>query len=204
MRQLTTFTLLLLLSALIADTQDTVQSQRKVKKMLKKASQIAKPECTRGAICFSGEVREGQPFSRRLNDSLDFVLRLPGGIDIVTNSAVTGCAPEIWVANPPFMAHHSTEIDAAYDWTAEDEVETSPREFRFFTNCEDYRTLSALAQSDAQEYLAKLESLAKGHGRLWITDSRLTHASDSVKIVGPHGDIEWIKFTAEIVLPDAN
>jgi hypothetical protein len=115
---------------------------------------------------------------------------------------VAACDPQLWVANPPFMAHHDTEIDAAYDWTAEQEVETSPREFRFFTNCEDYLILSALSQADAEKYLAKLESLAKGHGRLWITDSKVTHSHDSV--VQGNGAVELIRFSVEITLPNAN
>jgi hypothetical protein len=127
---------ILLFAALIAGTQSAAQNQKSIKMMKMKAPGAAKPECVHGAICFSGEVSEGQEFRRRLNDSLEFVLRLPGGIDIVTKPAEAGCNPELWAANPPFMAHHETEIDAAYDWTAELEVETSPREFRFFTNCE--------------------------------------------------------------------
>jgi hypothetical protein len=30
-------------------------------------------------------------------------------------------------------------IDTSYGWTAEDEMETSPRKFYFVTNCADYR-----------------------------------------------------------------
>jgi hypothetical protein len=190
---------ILLFAALIVGPQSAAQNGKSTKMMKKKVPGAAKPECAQGAICFSGEVREGQEFRRRLNDSLDFVLSLPGGIDIVTKSARAGCDPQLWVANPPFMAHHDTEIDAAYDWTAEQEVETSPREFRFFTNCEDYLTLSALSQADLEKYGSKLESLAKGKGRLWITDSKVTHSHDSVS--PGNGAIESMKFSVEITLP---
>jgi hypothetical protein len=170
--------------------------------MPRKVPGAAKPECAQGAICFSGEVREGQEFRRRLSDRVEFVLRLPDGVDIVTESAEAGCNPQLWVANPPFMAHHDTEIDAAYDWSAEQEVKTSPREFRFFTNCEDYQTLYDLSQSDVEKYVAKRGLLAKGHGRLWITDSKVTYAHDNA--VDGNGAIEWIKFGVEITLPNPN
>lgn len=48
------------------------------------------------------------------------------------------------------------------------------------TNCEDYQALFALLQTDTEKYVMKLESLAKGHGRLWITDSKVTHSHGSV------------------------
>jgi hypothetical protein len=38
--------------------------------------------------------------------------------------------------------------------------------------------------------------------RLWITDSKVTHFHDSV--VDGNGAIEWMKFSVEITLPDAN
>jgi hypothetical protein len=161
---------------------------------------VTKPECVQGSICFSGEVREGQEFRKSLSPDLDFVLRLPGGIDIVPKPRELTCDLSAWVANPPLMAHHDTEIDAAYDWTAEQEVQTSPREFRFPTNCADYERLRDLSQTDPKKYFANLTSLAKGQGRLWITDSRVTHSHSAV---GPeNGSVEWMKFSVEIKLPN--
>jgi hypothetical protein len=78
----------------------------------------------------------------------------------------TTCKLSAWIANPPLRAHNEIEIDAAYDWTAEQEVQTSPREFRFVTNCADYDRLNGLLQTAAEKYLANLVLLAKGHGRL--------------------------------------
>ena len=49
--------------------------------------------------------------------------------------------------------------------------------------------------------MAKLGSLATGRGRLWITDSKVTHDHDSV--APGNGAIEWMKFTVEIKLPAA-
>ena len=165
----------------------------------RKAPESSHQTCPTGAICFMGEVHEGETFRKDLNDSLEFVLRIPGGFDVISRSADPGCKLSSWVANPPLQAHHATEIDAAYDWTAEDEVRATPRDFRFVTSCEDFQALFDLSQQDAGKYFEKLPSLAKGQGRLWITDSKVTHARD-ISVAG-HGAIEWLKFAVEIVLP---
>jgi hypothetical protein len=168
----------------------------------RRAPGASKPECAQGAICFSGEVREGQEFQKDLNADLEFVLHLPGGFDVISKHDGGSCKLSAWVANPPLRAHHDTEIDSAYDWTAEQEVQTSPREFRFATNCGDFQSLYDLSQTDAEKYFANLNSLAKGQGRLWITDSKTTHSHDSV--VAGNGTVEWLKFSVEIKLPNPN
>src|ERR1700732_1206060 len=136
---------LALLSFLFLGAFASAQNQKKV---ARKVPGEAKPECAQGSICFSGEAGEGQEFGEDLNSDLDFVLGLPGGFAIVLKHAAASCNNLFWVANPPFMAHHDTEIDAAYDWTAEQEVQTSPREFRFATSCTGYQTLYDLSQTD--------------------------------------------------------
>lgn len=175
-------------------------SGQTVLKKPRRVSVPAKPECAPGAI-FSGEIRDGQEFRRNLNSDLVFVLRLPGGIDVVPIRHMS-CRLSAWVANPPLRAHHETEIDAAYDWTAEQEVETSPRKFRFVTDCDEFRRLYDFSNQDGGEYFANLKLLAKGEGRLWITDSRVTHAHGSVS--PQNGAIEWMRFTVEIKLPKPN
>src|SRR5207253_5119893 len=133
-------------------------------------------ECAQGSICFSGEIREGQTFRKDLSADLELVFGLPGEFQVEIKHAEAGCKQLFWVADPPFHAHRLTEIDAQYDWTAEQEVETSPREFRFATSCETYRTLFDLLQTDAGKFVANFESLANGEGRLWITEWRVTHS----------------------------
>jgi hypothetical protein len=176
------------------------QSEKKLPK--RKLSEAAKPECAQGSICFSGEVREGEEFRKDIRADLEFVLRLPGSFQVQITHAEPNCKALFWVADPPFHAHSQTEIDAAYDWTAEQEVGTSPREFRFATNCADYQTLYDLLQTDAEKYVANFKSLAKGQGRLWITDSRVTHSHGYVS--SENGAIEWMKFSVEIKLPNPN
>jgi hypothetical protein len=43
----------------------------------RKAPGASKPECAQGAICFSGEVREGEAYQKDLNPDLKFVFTLP-------------------------------------------------------------------------------------------------------------------------------
>lgn len=171
-------------------------------KAKKKVPGASKPECAQGSICFSGEVREGQTFRKALNEDLAFLISLPGGFTMVLTKAESSCNDLAWIANPPFRAHKDTEIDAQYDWTAEQEVETSPREFRFAASCADYKTLYQLWEGDTEKYVASLELLASGQGRLWITDSRVTHSHGIVS--KEQGAIEWVKFSVEIKLPKRN
>ncbi|PYS05398.1 MAG: hypothetical protein DMG12_07975 [Acidobacteria bacterium] len=186
---------LILLGAVVG----TAQSE---KKMPRKVPGASKPECAQGSICFSGEIREGQTFRKDLTAGLEFVLGLPGSFQVEIKHAEASCKQLFWVADPPFHAHRPTEIDATYDWTAEQEVETSPREFRFATSCEAYRTLFDLSQTDAEKYIADFKSLANGEGRLWITDSRVTHSHGINS--KEQGAVEWMKFSVEIKLSKPN
>ena len=120
-----------------------------------------------------------------------------------------GIASNSPVLNPPYRAHRVFQIDTSYGWTAESEVSDSPRGFDFVTNCEDLRTESArltvvmwpYTATDKQydEALAKLGSSTKGKGRLWITDSKISHADDTDE--DKLGPIEWMRFSVEIELP---
>ncbi len=100
-------------------------------------------------------------------------------------------------------------IDSAYRLTAEQEVADIARaEFSFVTSCAEYRDASALLQialwpegdlHKFEEAIARLTALPTGQGRVWITDSKVTHAHDNV--VAGNGAIEWMKFSVEIKLP---
>lgn len=174
-----------------------------------------KPVCLAGAICFSGEVLAGNDFHKDLNDELTFNIQNepPVGKWIITVSprhSEDDCSSEFTsVVNGPYRAHNQLYIDTSYGWTAEDEVSDSPREFSFVTNCKDYRTESKRLEIvlwpynwTEQEYnkaLADLGSSPLGIGRLWITGSRISHASDTPD--NKLGNIEWMRFTVEIRLP---
>lgn len=85
-------------------------------------------------------------------------------------------------------------------------MSASPREFRFVTNCSDYQTESArlnivlwpyTATPDKEkEALAKLGTSPVGKGRLWITDSKVSHSTDTAD--EKLGRIEWMSFSVEI------
>jgi hypothetical protein len=184
------------------------------KKMPVKAPGTEKPVCSPGAICFSGRVSDGQSFYKPLNGDLSFALRGSRNdhgwsILIVPRRAEETCHEFTDVVNGPHHAHKEIWIDMSYGWAAETEVGMSPREFRFATNCGDYRTeyerltivLGATPVSEAKydETLAKLGSLATGKGRLWITNSQISHAGDTDD--DKTGKIEWMTFTVEIILP---
>jgi hypothetical protein len=143
-----------------------------------------------------------------LTFDLDFVLTSGRGIAIVPRRPDDkSCEEFARVLTGPQRAHNPLELDAAYDWTAEQEVQTSPREFSFVTSCAEYRSASALLQialgpesrSKFEEAAARLDALPAGRGRVWITDSRVTHSHDN--IVAVNGAIEWMKFSVEIKLP---
>lgn len=159
-----------------------------------------RPACSRQAICFSGEVSAGEEFRKPIDPELEFVLAPGWTIAVVPKKPEGDCQEFASVVNAPYRAHRPLYIDMSYGWTAEDEVSISPREFRFVTNCADYRTeyarlaivlwpYTAASPREYDETLAKLGTSPLGKGRLWITDSKVT------------GRIEWMKFSVEIILP---
>jgi hypothetical protein len=173
------------------------------------AIRATKPVCAPGAICFSGRVADGEEFRKNLTPELGFVLEPGWTITIVPKRPADDCKELASVVNGPYRAHRSLYIDMSYGVPAEAEVTDSPREFRFVINCADYRTESArldivlwpytATQEQYGNALAKLGTSALGNGRLWITDSAITHKDDTPD--RKQGKIEWMKFTVEIKLP---
>jgi hypothetical protein len=189
---------LLLLGALVANAQGKAQSQKKI-------SRKVNPECAQSAIFFA-EVLAGQEFRKALNAELEFVLKPGWTIAIVPTKPEGDCDEFADVVNPPYREHKDLYINTSYGHTAEDEVSDSPREFSFVTNCNDYRTElerlfivlgeTATTPQKYDEALAKLGTSATGKGRLWITDSKVSHSGRT-----PDGRIELVKFNVEIMLP---
>ena len=187
--------------AIAVDAQRVITPPRK--------SPDRKPACAAGAICFSGEVLNGKEYRHTINSSLDFVLEPGWTIAVVPKHSEGDCQEFASVVNAPYRAHRDLFLDASYGWTAEDEVNASPRNFYFVTNCADYRAESERlniilwgythTEQEGKEALAKLGSSPLGIGRLWITASKITHAGDSS---GQNtGRIEWMHFAVEIKLP---
>jgi hypothetical protein len=137
------------------------------------------------------------------------VLERGWNIGVVPARAEGDCREFASVVNAPYRAHRSLYIDTSYGWRAEDEVSYSPREFRFVTNCGDYRTESGrlnivmwpytATQQKYEEAMAKLGTSPLGTGRLWITHSKIDHSRDTP--VDKLGKITWMRFSVEIKLP---
>jgi hypothetical protein len=190
------------IGVLIASAQNVGTTPRR-------SSALKSPECAQRAICFSGAVFAGEEFRKSINSELEFVLAPGWTITVVPKKPEGDCQEFASVVNAPYRAHRELYIDASYEWTSEDEVSESPREFRFVTNCADERTESdrlnivlwpytAATPRDYDEALAKLGTSPLGKGRLWITNSRISHSGGL-----PHdkGRIDWMEFTVEVILP---
>jgi hypothetical protein len=193
---------LALFCASIANSQSVGKTSRKV-------AGTDKPVCSPGAICFSGKISAGEEFRKTLNSDLDFVLQPGWNIAVVPKQPQGDCEELASVVNPPYRAHRDLDLDTTYGWTAEEEVSASPREFRFVTNCKDYQIESArlnivqwpytTTPDKEKEALAKLGTSPVGTGRLWITDSKISHSADTAE--EKLGRIEWMSFSVEIRLP---
>lgn len=177
-----------------------------------KVSCAKRSACSGRAICFSGEVFVGKEYRRAMNDQLDLLL-VPDDIGwiirVVTHSDQSCGDDFASVVTPPYRFHSALDINEDYGVSAEEEVSPSPRQFFFVTNCKDYATESSRVETvlwpythtdgENQKALAKLGSSPLGQGRMWITDSRISHASDTPE--NKLGTIEWIQFSVEIRLP---
>ena len=196
-----------LFCALISHAQSVMTAPRKV-------PGSDRPVCSPGAICFSGKVSAGEEFRKVLSTELEFVLKPvvldPGwSIAIVPKRPQGDCRELASVVNAPYRGHRDLDIDTGYGWTAEDAV-SKPRKFRFVTNCTDYRTEAerlqivlwpnTATQQKQKEALAKLGTSPLGKGRLWITDSRISHSGDTPD--EKLGKITWMAFSVEIMMPD--
>ncbi len=191
-----------LFCALIAHAQTIGRSARK-------APGANRPECSTEAICFSGEVSEGEEFRKTLNTDLEFVLEPGWTIAVVPKRPVGDCKELASVVNPPYRARRDLDIDTGWGWKAEEVVSVSPRKFRFVTNCADDRAESerlnivlwpyTATPPEHEEALAKLGTSRLGEGRLWITDWRISHSGDTPD--QRLGKVEWMRFSVEIKLP---
>jgi hypothetical protein len=161
----------------------------------------------------------GKEFHKDLNDELAFDLQLqpnsrpfPTGEwtnDIFPRQPENDCKGFASVVTPPYRYHNDLMIDTSYGFTAEEEVSASPRKFSFVTNCKDDSIESKRleivlwpynwTEKEQNKALADLGSSPLGTGRLWITDSRISHSKDTPD--DKLGNIEWMRFTVEIRLP---
>lgn len=177
------------------------------------ANHASKPVCAAGAVCFSGEVSAGKEFHRAIDDALEFVLDPADAgwmIKIIPLHPQPQCDEFASVLTPPYRYHSALDIDMSYGVSAEEEIAESPRQFSFVTNCREYKTeLDRLqivlwpysfTEQQVNKATADLGASPHGTGRLWITDSKIGHAADNAD--NKLGNIEWMRFTVEIRLPN--
>lgn len=171
-------------------------------------------------ITFSGQVSEGQPFSRSIGHGLDFVLTPASMGDDITGWTIEVSpqgeppAPECnhfaWVVTPPYRFGNARYIDTQYGTTAQEAVRISPREFSFVLNCADLKAERqrvdrvlwpyTFSKEEVDEAMAKLGSSPLGTGKLWIRRYRITPGKKTETGVNL-GAIHWIKFKVEIKFP---
>ena len=170
------------------------------------------PVCSASAVCFSGEVSAGQQFRHAIDDQLQFILEPQDrGWDILIapRQPQPGCDEFAAVVTPPYRSDSPLDIDMSYGVSAEQEVASSPRAFSFVTNCSDYKTEFdrlqivlwpySYTEKEVDKATAALGTSPLGQGRLWITDSKISHAADTPS--DKLGTIDWMRFTIEIRLP---
>jgi hypothetical protein len=179
----------------------------------------AKAPCLR--LSYQGEVAAGQSFSRELGEDLVFRLNpepASGGwfIEVVPAHATAGTHQEyVWVVTPPYHFGNPRYLDTSYGISAREAVRTSPREFNFVLDEQQYQKAAQLVdlavsshpqddpksqqqfEQDGREAMAALMNFPVARGRLWISDSRVKGAARQ----GDLGSIEWIKFKVELRVP---
>ena len=172
-------------------------------------------------LSFRGEVSANQAFERTFGDSLFFRL-VPKGeqfgwdIEVVPERrGETSQSEYSWVVTPPYHFWNPRYLDASYGMSASEAVRSSPRNFNFVLNEEQYKKagdLVALAvsshpQSDkrsAEEFEKESQDAAQAlykfpvaKGRLIILKSKIAASDDS----GKQGFIKWLEFRVDLRVP---
>jgi hypothetical protein len=141
-------------------------------------------------IRFSGELRAGESFERRLPRGLMFCL-LPGGEDgkeSWTISIARTCSPKeddfASIATPPYRGAHPRFIEA-WHFLPDTKLFSNTREFRFVLNELDHARILGMLQNqqhhEAAEILTLAAELGKGAGTVEITGAEISPAEDPLR-----------------------
>ncbi len=172
-------------------------------------------------LSFRGEVSANQAFERRFGDTLLFRL-VPKGeqfgwdIEVVPDRpGGTSQSEYIWVVTPPYHFWNPRYLDASYGMSASEAVRSSPRNFNFVLNEEQYKKaadLVALAvtshplsdkrsaeefQKESQDAAEALFKFPVAKGRLAILNSSIGTLQES----GKQGFIKWLEFRVDLRVP---
>jgi hypothetical protein len=170
-------------------------------------------------LSFQGEVSKGKTFEQPIGSNLLFRLNstIAGWtIEIIPQDAE---GPErheyVWVVTPPYRYWNPRDLDTSYGVTAEESVQTTPREFNFVLNEDQFKRAANLVDlaimshplSDrrSEEELDKESETARAalmnfpvsKGQLWVLDSKIREPTKQ----GNTGSIEWIKFKVILLVP---
>jgi hypothetical protein len=170
-------------------------------------------------LSFQGEVSSGKTFEQAVGGNLLFRLEsISAGwtIEIVPQDTESPERHEyVWVVTPPYRSWNPRDLDTTYGVTAKDSVKTTPREFHFVLNEEQFKRAADLVelaktshpqsdhrspeelQKESDEAIAALMEFPVAEGRLWILDSRITKAVSKDDL----GSIEWVRFKVILRVP---
>jgi hypothetical protein len=164
-------------------------------------------------LSLRGEVSANEAFERRIGDSLFFRL-VPKGelfgwdIEVLPEQRGEASPSEYsWVVTPPYHFWNPRYLDVSYGMSASEAVRSSPRNFNFVLNEEQYKKAADLVslaatshpQSDkrsAEEFQKESQDAAEAlfrfpvaKGRLIILKSRIETSDESRK----QGFIKWLE-----------
>lgn len=157
-------------------------------------------------VRFSGELRAGETFERRLPRGLMFCL-LPGGEDgkeSWTISIARACSHKendfAWIATPPYRGAHPRFIEA-WHFLPDTKLFSNTREFRFVLNELDHDRILHLLRDrehqDAAEILKLAGELGKGAGELDVLGVELAPAAEPVRT-----KFVRLRFRVKLIFPD--
>lgn len=157
-------------------------------------------------VRFSGELRAGETFERRLPRGLMFCL-LPGGEDgkeSWTISIARACSRAgddfASIATPPYHGPNPLYLDA-WHFLPDTKVFSNTREFRFVLNELDHARIFDRLQDrehhDAGKILKLVDELGKGAGELDVLGVELAPAAEPVRT-----RFVRLRFRVKLIFPD--
>ena len=163
----------------------------------------------------TGRVEHGLAFEAAFTDDLVFRLtpethpNNPHGWTIQITPATDSASDYAMVATPPYRFSNPRYVDTAYGITAQAALSWTPREFAFVTDAPAYESaMEALdvllwsgnhTPADVSQAETTLQDVLTYPGRFWIEDGATTEPGDT----SPEGDIDWIRFRAELCVPES-
>jgi len=157
-------------------------------------------------IRFSGELRAGEAFERRLPRGLMFCL-LPGGEQGRQSWEIRiarTCSPAeddfAGIATPPYHGPSALSIEA-WHFLPDTKLFSNTRQFRFVLNELDHARIFAMLQDqqlhEAAEILKVVGELGRGAGTVEITGVEISPAEDRYLT-----QFIRLRFRVKLILPD--